>query len=51
MVALSGLSLTPPRVSGVVELLLAALEAWVAVIALGMLVAVGSVGSTNGLSV
>ena len=52
VVALSGLSLTPPRVPGVVELLLAALEAWaalsVAVVAVGMLVAVGSVGPVNG---
>ena len=48
VVALSGLSLTPPRVPGVVELLLAALEAWVA---LGMLVTTGSVGSMNGPSV
>ena len=52
VVALSGLSLTPPRVLGIVELLLAALEAWVAswvaAVALEMLVAVGSMGSMNG---
>ena len=55
VVALSGLSLTPPRVLGVVELLLGTLDVWLAVweaaVAVGMLVAAGRVGSTNGLSV
>ena len=52
VVALSGLSLTPPRKLGAVELLLGTLDVglalWEAVGALGMLVTVGSGGSMNG---